>query len=66
MSRMFMWTNFNGDILNWDVSNVENMYRMFDRCKFNKDISSWKINDLCFNNTAHFGHLNKEYMPKRF
>ena len=29
MSYLFEYTHFNGDISNWDVSNVTNMHRMF-------------------------------------
>ncbi len=41
MSYLFLNTDFNGDISNWNVSNVTNMYCMFYNCnKFNKDIST--------------------------
>ena len=33
MSKLFSKTNFNGDISNWDVSNVTNMKFMFNYCK---------------------------------
>ena len=29
---MFAWSRFNGDIYNWDVSNVTNNVRIFDNC----------------------------------
>ena len=32
MSRLFYWSNFNGDISDWDVSNVETMKDMFRNC----------------------------------
>ena len=32
MSNLFEGTYFNGDISEWDVSNVTNMYRMFNNC----------------------------------
>ena len=35
---------FNGDISNWYVSNVENMRYMFYGSLFNGDISDWQIN----------------------
>ena len=38
---MFLASNFNGNISNWDVSNVTNMNYMFDDSKFNGDISKW-------------------------
>ena len=47
MSELFRETNFNGDISNWNVSNVTNMCGMFFRCKiFNQDISSWNISNV--------------------
>jgi surface protein len=39
MSYMFENSKFNGDISNWDVSNVINMFCMFDSSEFNGDIS---------------------------
>ena len=52
--------NFNGDISQWDVSNVTNMYDMFYECEsFNCDISNWnvsKVKDMCsmFENCLKF------------
>ena len=47
MSKLFEGTDFNGDISNWDVSNVTNMYAMFYFCKtFNKDISGWDVSNV--------------------
>lgn len=38
---------FNGDISNWDVSNVTNMNSMFYACHvFNQDISSWEVSKV--------------------
>lgn len=34
---------FNGDISQWDVSNVKDMFRMFCGSKFNGDISKWNM-----------------------
>ena len=51
MSYLFLRTDFNGDISNWDVSNVTTMHSMFAWCKsFNQDISSWDVSnvtDMC-------------------
>ena len=44
---MFWNSSFNGDISNWDVSNVDNMSMMFKGSKFNQDISNWKIDKFC-------------------
>jgi len=38
-------TTFNGDISEWDVSNVEDMYCMFKGSKFNGDISKWDVSN---------------------
>jgi len=43
MSYMFRYSVFNGDISNWDVSNVRNMPSMFEESVFNGDISNWHI-----------------------
>ena len=37
---------FNGDISNWNVSNVENMSCMFSFSKFNGDISKWDVSSV--------------------
>jgi surface protein len=37
----------NGDISNWDVSNVTNMSQMFrNNWGFNQDISSWDVSNV--------------------
>ena len=47
MSHLFENTNFNGDISNWNVSNVKNMNSIFASCKkFNSDISSWDVSNV--------------------
>ena len=47
MSELFWGTDFNGDISDWDVSNVTNMEYMFFMCKnFNQDISSWDVSNV--------------------
>lgn len=44
MQGMFRDSNFNGDISNWDVSNVSNMANMFlYNSSFNIDISNWNV-----------------------
>ena len=46
MSNLFRELDFNGDISNWDVSNVTNMGSMFYKCKsFNQNISNC-VNDF--------------------
>ena len=47
MSYLFEYTNFNGNISAWDVSNVISMRSMFSNCeKFNKDISAWDVSNV--------------------
>ena len=42
-----IFENFNGDISQWNVSNVTNMKRMFYWCyKFNGDISGWNVSNV--------------------
>jgi hypothetical protein len=43
MSRMFMYSSFNGDISRWDVAHVIKMDYMFYNSEFNGDISSWNV-----------------------
>ena len=40
------FTGENGDISQWDVSNVKNMYCMFHGSKFNRDISQWDVSNV--------------------
>ena len=46
MKYMFYCSQFNGDISNWNVSNVENMNCMFMYSHFNKDISNWNVSNV--------------------
>ena len=46
MEGMFYNCKFDGDISEWDVSNVTNMYEMFYASKFNGDISNWKVSKV--------------------
>ena len=43
---MFYMSNFNGDISEWDVSNVKDMTSMFDDSNFNGDISNWDVSNV--------------------
>ena len=43
---MFSNSEFNGNINNWDVSNVNEMQWMFNESKFNKDISNWNVSNV--------------------
>ncbi len=50
MSRLFFRSgvspSFNGDISQWDVSNVTNMAFMFAYAHFNGDISNWNVSKV--------------------
>ncbi|RZT96527.1 surface protein [Ancylomarina subtilis] len=48
MSYMFFYAKkFNGDISNWDVSNITDMNWMFYQADaFNKDISNWDVSNV--------------------
>ena len=60
-------TTFDGDISNWDVSNVTNMQCMFDDCKYsgnNGDISDWDVSNVTdmsymFSNSKYNGDLSR-------
>ena len=42
----FGLSNFNGDISNWDVSNVTDMKCMFSHSDFNGNISDWDVSNV--------------------
>ena len=47
MTSLFEGTDFNGDISEWNVSNVKNMSVMFWACKsFDKDISNLDVSNV--------------------
>jgi hypothetical protein len=43
---MFMASEFNGDISDWDVFKVENMSGMFSSSQFNGNISQWDVSNV--------------------
>jgi surface protein len=43
---MFANSQFNGNISNWDVSNVTNMHYMFANSQFNGNISNWDVSSV--------------------
>jgi hypothetical protein len=66
MYAMFVKSKYNGNISEWDVSNVTDMRHMFKDSQFNQDISNWKINPNCrtesmFENCP----IRDEYKPKQ-
>ena len=65
MSYLFSGSEFDGDINNWDVSNVKDMSWLFNDSEFNGDISNWKINKNC-NTWFMFDGcpIKEEFKPK--
>ena len=45
-SKEFGLNKFNGNISNWNTSNVENMQCMFQNSKFNQNISNWNVGNV--------------------
>ena len=46
MSDLFLYSNFNQPIGNWDVSNVTDMSGMFQICPFNQPIEYWDVGNV--------------------
>ena len=47
MSWLFSYSDFNGDISKWNVSNVENMNNMFFSAKkFNQPLNDWDVSKV--------------------
>ena len=54
-SRNWKLRDFNGDISQWDVSNVENMAFMFYNSNFNGDISKWDVSNVEMMSRTFYG-----------
>ena len=65
MSKLFEYSDFNGDISKWNVSNVTNMNSMFYESTFNQDISNWDVSNVT-NNAYMFDDcpIEEKYKPK--
>ncbi len=60
MSNMFAGASaFNGNLSNWDVSNVTNMGFTFNSTAFNGDISNWNVSNV--SNMAFMFSFNKAF-----
>ena len=47
MKKLFIYSNFSGDISKWNVSNVTNMEWMFLKAEnFNSDIGNWDVSNV--------------------
>ena len=55
----YLFPEFNGNISNWNTSNVLNFSFMFYKCKFNQDISNWKFSKKLATTQEMF--LNSEF-----
>ena len=78
MHGLFYKSEFNGDISNWDVSNVEDMDYIFCyNSKFNGDISNWDVSNVkrmnyMFQHSSFNGDISKwnvsnvKYMSRMF
>ena len=66
MSDILRFSDFNGDISKWDVSNVTNMLSMFNGCKsFNKDISNWNVSKIKYKPNMFYNcSIEEKYIPK--
>ncbi len=66
MGNIFCFSNFNGNIENWDVSNVTNMKYMFSfASEFNGNISNWDVSNV-INMGYMFGDAEKFNQPLNF
>ncbi len=58
---------FNGDISEWDVSNVKDMTEMFSHSRFSGDISGWNVDNVeYFFPMFRYSHLADDHKPVRF
>lgn len=55
----YLFPEFNGNISNWNTSNVIDFSFMFYKCKFNQDISNWKFPETLGTTKEMF--LNSEF-----
>ena len=55
----YLFPEFNGNISNWNTSNVLDFSFMFYKCKFNQDISNWKFSKKLASTQEMF--LNSEF-----
>ena len=63
----YLFPEFNGNISNWDTSNITDFSFMFYKCKFNQDISNWKFNKAIFmNNMFEDSKFNQDISNWKF
>jgi surface protein len=65
MKEMFYHSKFNGDISNWDVSNVINTEHMFQESEFNQNISKWNLKKIQKSNCMFLlSKIEEKYKPQ--
>ena len=66
MSDLFEDLEFNGNISEWDVSNVKDMcYMFFGQKSFNQDISRWDVSNAKYSRSIFANcPIDKKYKPK--
>ena len=63
----YLFPEFNGNISNWNTSNVLDFSFMFYKCKFNQDISNWKFNKAIYmNNMFEDSKFNQDISNWKF
>ena len=63
----YLFPEFNGNISNWNTSNITDFSFMFYKCKFNQDISNWKFNKAIFmNNMFEDSEFNQDISNWKF
>ena len=63
----YLFPEFNGNISNWNTSNIIDFSFMFYKCKFNQDISNWKFNKAIFmNNMFEDSEFNQDISNWKF
>ena len=64
MNNMFSNSEFNGELSEWNVSQVENMNYIFSKSKFRGDLSKWDVSHVesmsgMFENTEFDGDISE-------
>lgn len=63
----YLFPEFNGNISNWNTSNVIDFSFMFYKCKFNQNISNWKFDNVIYmNNMFEDSKFNQDISNWKF
>ena len=60
MGQILTVTSVNGDVSNWNVSNVEYMVHMFEVSPFSGDISRWDLKPTSLEETIFLSGMSLE------